>query len=132
MAILTKDQILNADDLKTERVFVKEWGGEVILRTMKAYERDQFEDSMFKGRGKNRQENMENLRARFLALIIVDEKGKRMFTSGQDIKMLGGKSAAALDFLFTKGRELNGMSDADVEELTTNLDDAQGEDLLSD
>jgi len=132
MAILTKDQILNADDLKTETVFVEQWGGEVILRTMKAYERDRFEDSMFKGRGKNRHENMENLRARFLALIIIDDKGKSLFTSSQDVRDLGNKSAAALDFLFDKGRKLNGMSDQDVEDLTTDLDDAQGEDSLSD
>jgi hypothetical protein len=132
MAILTKEAILGAKDLKTIDVSIPEWGGDIRLRTMKAWERDQFEDSMFKGKGKNRQENLANLRARFLALIIIDDQGNRIFNTPQEVQQLGNKSAGALDKLFSEGRKLNGMSEGDVEELAKNSEEGQDDDLLID
>ena len=32
--VLTKSQILEADDIKHESVFVPEWGGKVFVQTM--------------------------------------------------------------------------------------------------
>ena len=43
---LTKDQILEANDLQSESVTVPEWGGDVLVRTMTGADRDAFEASM--------------------------------------------------------------------------------------
>ena len=42
--VLSKEQILQADDLKTETVEVPEWGGDVLLRELRGRERDAFEE----------------------------------------------------------------------------------------
>ena len=41
MAVLTKQQILAAEDLPSETLLVKEWCGDVTVRTMTGAERDE-------------------------------------------------------------------------------------------
>jgi hypothetical protein len=42
-----------------------------------------------------------------------------MFTAG-DLEILGSKSAAALDRIFTVSRKLSGLTEEDIEELEKN------------
>ena len=44
--MLTQEQIRAASDLKTEEVYVPEWGGSVLMRGMTGTERDAWEDDM--------------------------------------------------------------------------------------
>lgn len=124
MGLLTKDQILSADDLKTKDVVVPQWGGTVRLRTMTASERDRFENMVFVGKDKN--ERMADIRATLLSLCIVDEKNNLVF-SEKDIKALGGKSAAAVDLLFSEAQKLNAVTDQDIEDAVKNSEATQGE-----
>ena len=117
--VLTRDQILSADDLKTETVSVPEWGGHVKVRTMTGAERDAYEARSLVKRGESRELNLVNMRARLAADTIVDNEGKRLFTES-DVGALGGKSAAALDRVFGVAMKLNGMSKEDVDELAKN------------
>lgn len=126
MAILNKDLILAADDMKTTDVDVPEWGGTVRLRTLTGGERDKFESDSIDQRGKSNKMNLINLRARLVALCAVDETGKRMF-GDNEVSKLGAKSAAVLDRLFQAAQELNGMTQKDVEELTEGFEDGQTE-----
>ena len=126
MALLSKDQILAAEDLVTEDVEVPEWGGTVRVRMMTGAERDSFEDSLTQTKGKNVKTNLANLRARLVARTVVDEAGKRMFTDAE-AGVLGQKSAAALDRVFEAARKLNGMTEADVEELTEDFPEEDGD-----
>ena len=114
--LLTKEQILKAQDLKTIDVDVPEWGGTVRLSQVMGYARDRWESECIDSKGKPIKENM---RARLLAMSIVDEKGDLMFTT-DDIEELGKKSANILDKLFFASRNLNAVSDEDVEELAKN------------
>jgi len=116
--MLTRDQILSADDLKRETVAVPEWGGDVLIRTMTGTERDAFEASL-QGGGKSGKINTANIRARLVSLTAVDEAGGRLFADS-DMATLGGKSAAALDRCSAVAMRLNGMSAKDVEELGKN------------
>ena len=81
--LLTKDDILNADDLPSEVVDVPEWGGHVKVRTMSGSERDAFEASLIESQGKKKSKDdlMSNIRARFASLVLVDDDGKRLFTA---------------------------------------------------
>lgn len=118
--ILTRDQILDANDLEIQEVNVPEWGGTVLVRGMTGVERDAFEGSLVKGKGKNTTVNMDNIRAKLVASSIVDQDGQRLFTD-QDVQALGKKSAAALDRVFAVAQELSGISQSDVEDLAKNL-----------
>ena len=114
--ILSKDEILATQDLRTETVEVREWGGSVRLRCLTGAERDAFEATLVKEIDGKRMPDMNNLRAKLLAATIVDEDDQQMF-SAADLSALGGKSAVALDRLFTVAQRLNGMS-ADAVEAT--------------
>lgn len=116
---LTKQEILAKDDLKTEDVFVPEWDAWVRVRAMSAYQRDRFEAGTIQRNGKEITQNLDNIRARLCLLCMVDENGEQIFGE-EDTFPLGGKSAAALDRIFTVAQRLNGLRDQDVEELAKN------------
>jgi hypothetical protein len=130
MALLSKHDIMTVDDLKVEEVSVPEWGGSVLVRTLTARERDEFESSTVDK--KSGKPNLENFRAKLVGLCLVDENGKRLFESRADIAMLGNKSVAALQRVFNKAQELNGFSEEDVEELTEDFDEDPDEQSTSD
>lgn len=131
MALLTRDEILSAEDRKTEEVEVPEWGGSVLVRTLSGRERDAYESGTITVKGGKQIENFENLRARLVALCLVDEKGVRLFNT-KDVTSLGNKSAAALQRVYNKCQELNAVTDKDVEELTENFDETLDESSTSD
>ena len=114
--LLSRDQILDQEDLKTEIIDVPEWGGKVKIQGMTAFARDRFESSLV---GKNGGTNLVNIRAKLAAASIVDDAGELMF-SEKDIEKLGKKSASALQRVFNCSQKLNGISDGDVEELAKN------------
>lgn len=131
MAILTRDAILQAKDLPKELVAVPEWGGEVYVRALTGAERDSFEQSMLEQKGKSSKMNLKNVRAKLVALTVVDEDEKRLF-SDDDVKFLGNKSAAALNRIFEVAQRLSGLRPEDVEELTKNSESDQSEDSILD
>ncbi len=118
MGVLTREQILEADDLPRELIDVPEWGegAQVYVATLSSYDKDQFEASIL---GKNGGQNLVNIRGRLAAATVVDEKGQRLFDD-KDASKLGKKSCAALDRVFDVARRLNRMADEDVEELAKN------------
>lgn len=122
--ILTRADILQADDLPRELVEVPEWGGSLYVYSMTGTERDAFEDSTTEirqvGRGKPTvKHRFDNIRAKMCARCIKDEDGVRLFTE-EDVEALGRKSAKALDRVFAVAQRLNGFSQEDLEELAGN------------
>ncbi len=124
---LTKDQILQAQDIMFEDVPVPEWGGTVRVVTLTGNERDAIEASMIVGKGKNKDVSLANLRAKVVARSVVDEEGKRIFED-EDIAALGRKSAAALNRVYEVAQRLSGITQEDVDELTKNSEAAQSDD----
>lgn len=108
MALLGKAAILAAADLPHEDVPVPEWGGTVRVRAMSGKDRDDHDimarDAVEKSGA------MGNWRARFCAMVMVDESGARLFPDVSDVESLGSKSAAALDRVYDVGRRLSGLT----------------------
>ena len=127
MPTLTKEQILAIDDLTTEVLEVKEWGGSIIVRTITGTERDALEASISNDDGGK---NMENLRAKLVVMSVVDEEGNKLFTM-KDLNAIGAKSARVLSKVFTVAMRLSGFSKKDVDELTENLSGGQSADSTS-
>lgn len=126
MDVLTKAQILDADDLPSELVDVPEWGGLVRVRTMTGVERDAFEQAIMEGRGDDRTVNLRNIRAKLAALTITNGDGVLMFGDAE-VHALGRKSALALDRIFGVAQRLNGLTGEDVDELAKNSSSAPNE-----
>ncbi len=119
MKALTKEDMLNQNDIKVQVVQVPEWGGEVSVITLTGTERDAFEQSMLETRGEDKVVNLHNMRAKLCVETIVDTNGKRIFDQ-KDIAALGKKSSAALDRLFSVAQKLCGLGPDDVKELAKN------------
>jgi L-ascorbate metabolism protein UlaG (beta-lactamase superfamily) len=124
-ALLGKDAIFAADDIKSERVPIPEWGGEVMVRGLTGNQRDAWEASMRVTRGKKTEMDMTNFRARLCVLCVVDETGQLVFHQG-DVDDLAGKSGAALDRIYDVAARLSGISDTDVEDLTQDFGKTDG------
>jgi hypothetical protein len=113
---LTRDQILNHDDLQRERVEVPEWSGEVYVRTMTGSERDAYEMRMVADRESGGVAGIHDIRATLAALTVCSEDGAPIFSLA-DIEALGRKSCAALDRVCEVAQRLNRLTAADIEEL---------------
>lgn len=119
MAVLGRAAILEAPDLPEQWVEVPEWKGRVLVRGMTAAERDRYETGSLKGKGRNREVNLANLRARLVVLCTVDENRERLFQDA-DADKLGKKSALAVNRIFEIARKLSGMTEDDLEEMAGN------------
>ena len=126
MALLTREQILSAPDLQYEIVSVPEWGGEVRVRGLTGAERDAYEKSLIEQRGNRAIYNPVNARARLVALCVVDEHGKRLF-SDADVEAPGRKHAVALTRVWEVARRLSGLTAEAVEELEKNSESGQND-----
>lgn len=114
---LSRQGILDAVDLVTKEVVVPEWGGEtVLIKGMTGAERDNFEAS---NRTKSGDQDLRNMRARFLVRVIVNENGTRIFAE-QDAAALGKKSSGAIGRLWVVAAALSGMSGDEEEEAEGN------------
>jgi len=123
--LLTRDQILQAQDIQTEKVDVPEWGGSVLVRGLDGKSRDQFEAEAVIRNGDEVQVNYENLRAKLIAKTVVDEEGNLIFSSA-DVEALGKKSGRALQRVFNVAQKLSGMTREDFKELVKNSEKIPG------
>lgn len=112
--MLNRDAILAANDRRTAVVDVPEWGGSVTIAELSGKDRDAFEAAFM-----DESKRFVNLRARMVAISVVDEQGNRMFKD-EDVEALGKKSGKALDRVFSAVQKLNALSDADIEEIQGN------------
>lgn len=115
--MLSREDILKADDRKTVEVEIPEWGGTVLLMEMSAKERDDYEVSLqtFDANGKA-SFNPENVRAKLVSACLVDENGQRMFT----VNDLAQKNGRVIDRLFQAASELNSVAESAIEDAAKN------------
>lgn len=121
--LLGRDAILAADDTQVEDVAVPEWGGTVRIKGLTGTERDQYEAWIISGKGKNRNINLRNSRAKLVMMAVVDADGKRVFDEA-DIIRLGAKSALGLQRVFDKAAALSGLDEETLEKIQDDLGNA--------
>jgi len=116
MATLKREDFLNAPAPKRETVSVPGLGGEVHVRQVTAGERDEFEVSISKLKPRER---TRDIRARIVVFVAVDEEGRPLFTA-EDVPLLSGLPASALEPIMNAHVRLNSMSAEDVDALAKN------------
>lgn len=123
---LSRDAILSADDLPTSDVEVPEWGGTVRVRALDGTSRDAYDASLYDLRSDKLKRTPDNMRAKLVALSVVDGEGALLFTV-DDVIRLGRKSAAALQRVWDEARRLSALSEAEAEELEQSFGSAPSE-----
>lgn len=116
MVMLNKDDILGTKDLRTKTINIPEWGGDVIISTMTALDRDEFEVAMI---NTVKPKSRSSIRASVAVRVIVDKNGNRLF-SDEDAGILSGKSGVALTRVYDTAISLNRITDEDIDELAKN------------
>lgn len=127
--ILSKQQILEAKDIKVEEVEVPEWGGSVFIKVMNATQRDEFETFVY---NRQDQKDLRGMRVLLCKLCICDAEGKQMFTSDSDEKALTNKAGSALMIVFQAAQKLNALRPDDVGGIEENSKPDPSEDSTSD
>lgn len=116
---LSRTDILAVKDLQTTPVFVPEWDGEVLVRTMCGRERDEFEATI-QTKTKAKVPDTRGLKELLLSLTLVDEAGVLLFPGEEGIKELSTKSGKVIEFLFQAAAKANGIGEQQVEAETKN------------
>lgn len=122
---LTKDEILNLDDIKIREIQIPEWAGSVFIRQLTRGQADEYFSRRFekseiqqRGRGNNVVESQINMfghDAWLVAQAVCDEAGKRLFTNG-DVDNLKNRNANAIGRIAVEIIKFSQMQE-DVEEL---------------
>ena len=112
--------VLDLRDLTDELVDVPEWGFRLRVRSLTGTERDAFEISLLEARGKSREVNLRNMRAKLVAASVRKADDSRVFSDAQ-VEALGKKNAAALQRVFRVAQKLSGLAEDEVDELTAAL-----------
>lgn len=115
--LLTRDQIKEAAKaaLPRKTLFVKQLGGDVIVRGMSGAELSLFNESLFTGKGKKRKVVTINIQAKMAVRCLEDADGLRLFQDS-DAEWLGEMRADALGVIFKAIQEISGLGDDDDEE----------------
>lgn len=131
--VLSREAIQKVNDLPTEEVRVEEWGGSVLIKSMTGKERDDFEATIQKkSKGKGDDIDIRGLKVLLLSYAIVDEEGKTIFNDKEGREILNSKSAKAINTVFERVQEMNGLTNEQTEELAKNLQDGRNEEAGSD
>ena len=116
--LLTRDEASAAVDLPTERVPVPELkpGGELLVQGLSGRDRDKFEADSMGGKGRSREVNLRNIRARLLVRCLINEDKSLMFAD-RDQDLVGRWRGDVVDRIFSVAQRLSGMSQEDIEAL---------------
>lgn len=113
--MLSREQILAAQDRGREEVPVPEWGGTVFVSVMSGRARDAWEAGLVNA---DREPVFDDMSAKLAAACITDAEGRLIFTA-EDVAALSEKSAAALHRIVAVARRLNRLG-------AQGLEDAKG------
>jgi hypothetical protein len=124
---LTKDLLLQRDDLKIEKVELTR--GHVFVREMTGHEKDVWEQSMLKqkpgtggigGKALEYETTLEDFRAKLAIVTVCDAEGNLLFEP-KDVKTLNKMmSASNMEKVIEVAQRINVISQKDKDELLKN------------
>ena len=117
---LKRDDILKAQDIKTEKVNIPEWGGDIYVKELTGEERNEYESFLIDLANGKKAHKMDEARSRLAVLSICDEEGKRLFTD-DDIKALSRKNAKALMRVYGVAQRLSLIGQDQISKETESL-----------
>lgn len=117
--MLTREQILECNDVKIEEVNIPEWGDSVYVRSLTGEGLDNYQKSIVRINGKYQTTDMTNVRAKLVVQTVCDKDGNLLFTK-EDIPLVAKKNGAALEKLFEKAAQMSGLSNEELGDIEKN------------
>jgi len=123
--ILTREALLQRDDLKIEKVELTR--GHVFVREMTGHEKDVWEQSMLKQKpngDRNKaveyETTLEDFRAKLAVVTVCDAEGNLLFEP-KDVKILNKMmSATNIERIVAVAQRLNAVTEKDKEDILKN------------
>ena len=115
-ASLSREQILSVIDLRRETLSIPEWGGDIIVRGMAAYERDKILTAIDPSKSTMTD---SQLKATLCFQCVITSQGQRVFTEA-DIDILQTKNPQVLDKIANRILGLSGVGEAAVTSIEKN------------
>lgn len=109
---LTREEILAKRSVRPRKRLEVEGLGEVFLAKFSAKQRDQWEKIVTGG--KPGYVNLDNVRARFVEMVLVNEDGTRLFKDG-DADAIGELDSDIVQQIVNEGLRFNGLAGDAVE-----------------
>ena len=128
--MLTREEILNINDRKTETVEIKEWGGSVNVRSLTLLEQAQMADANTATEKKPVVERVKKAQLFLIVTACVDDEGRPLFKK-DDVDALMTKSPGAIQTIQDAIFRVSGLSPDAVEDAEKNLPVVQSEDSSS-
>lgn len=125
MVLLTREALLQKDDLKVEKVELSR--GFVFVREMTGHEKDVWEQSMIKqkpqgnkNKGIEYETSLEDFRAKLAVVTVCDAEGNLLFKP-EDVKTLSRMmSATNMEKIIDVAQRINAISQKDRDEILKN------------
>lgn len=118
---LSREDILNANDIEVKDVQVPEWGGKVYVKPLNGAERDKYEKEALAWQQGTEEQAKLSIRAKLVAYSVVDPETKEPLFNTGDIEILSKKNSKPLDRVFQAAQRMNGLTKKDIEELVENF-----------
>jgi hypothetical protein len=118
---LSLEQLLGAVDTPIEKIYVKPLNGYLYVKGLTGEERDEWEKTIVRGRGK-KAKVVQNVRAHLLARCLVTRAGVPLMNPGL-IARLGKVRADIIGPAYDLAAKLSGISDDDLDELEGHTSD---------
>jgi hypothetical protein len=120
MKSLTKAMVLEADDLKHQKVEVPEWGGSILVLEMNGLQREQYETKLVELRHPDSTEEkvrikIADIRRVLLTVTLASVDDQQPLFTEKDIPALEKKNAKVLDRLFKVATDVNDLFPETVE-----------------
>ena len=115
-AELSREQILSVTDLRRETLAIPEWGGDIIVRGMAAFERDKILTAIDPSKSTMTD---SQLKATLCFQCVINLQGQRVFTEA-DIDILQTKTPLVLDKIANRILGLSGVGEAAVTSIEKN------------
>lgn len=113
--MITRADILAANDRTIEPLEVPEWGGTLYLRSLTVGERFTFLDLIRKNDwGDTSKADLAAMQAHLIALCVCDKSGVALFTI-EDVQALKNKDCLVIDRLFARAQVIAGLIMPDAE-----------------
>mgnify|MGYP005994891609 CR=1 FL=1 len=110
MAMLTKEQIIQARTASVKKVTIEALNGEVLIRMMSMREQLQLSDALDDLKE-------DEVAALYASYLLSNDDGSRMYSTPEDVEQLGSElTMEALKEITDVGKSMNGTSSAEVEE----------------